>query len=99
MTPSAGAVSEESQIPEIFDVDWRRHGDDVRFPWPASGENSGVLKWVMERVEGTAAVSTTPISLLRASGAFDAESEEWIPELPLIRERFDLSDVETRLPG
>jgi phosphoenolpyruvate carboxykinase (GTP) len=98
MTPSTGAVSEESHISEIFDVNCCR-ADDGRFPWPGSGENSGVLKWVMERVEGTAAASTTAIRLVRASGAFDAEREEWIPELPLIREWFDLTEAETRLPG
>jgi phosphoenolpyruvate carboxykinase (GTP) len=99
MTPSVGAVSEESQNPEIFDVNRCRRGDRGCFPWPGSGENRGVLKWVMERVEGTAAASTTPIRFVRASGAFDAEREECIPELPLIREWFGLTEAETRLPG
>jgi len=50
--------------PRIFHVNWFRKGADGKFLWPGYGENVRVLKWVMERVEGTAAATETPIGLV-----------------------------------
>jgi phosphoenolpyruvate carboxykinase (GTP) len=38
------------------------------FLWPGYGENSRVLKWVVERVQGTATAIDTPIGRLPAPG-------------------------------
>jgi phosphoenolpyruvate carboxykinase (GTP) len=47
--------------PKIFHVNWFRKGADGKFLWPGYGENARVLKWMLERIEGTAAATETPI--------------------------------------
>jgi phosphoenolpyruvate carboxykinase (GTP) len=61
------------KLPQIFIVNWFRRDDEGRFLWPGYGENSRVLKWVFERVAGTAAAVETPIGQLPAPGSLDLD--------------------------
>ncbi len=107
-----GKQADASKLPRIFYVNWFRRGEDGRFLWPGFGENSRVLKWVIERIEGRAAARETPIGYVPGEGALDLDGlgaspadmaavlevnrEEWLAELPLIEEWFD--KIGDRLP-
>ena len=62
-----------ANLPKIFFVNWFRRDEDGRFLWPGYGENSRVLKWVFERVNGSAAAVDTAIGRLPAAGALDLD--------------------------
>ncbi|GAA3523535.1 phosphoenolpyruvate carboxykinase (GTP) [Corynebacterium pilbarense] len=49
------------RMPEIFLVNWFRRGDDDRFLWPGFGDNSRVLKWVIDRIEGNVDAEETVV--------------------------------------
>jgi phosphoenolpyruvate carboxykinase (GTP) len=55
--------------PKIFHVNWFRRGVDGKFLWPGYGENVRVLKWILERIEGSAAATETPIGFVPAPNA------------------------------
>ncbi|WP_110180655.1 phosphoenolpyruvate carboxykinase (GTP) [Nocardioides solisilvae] len=100
-----GKENDESRLPRIFYVNWFRRGEDGDFLWPGFGENSRVLKWVIDRLEGQAAAVETPIGHVPAPGSLDVDGldltdeklaaalavdvEEWKAELPQIQEWFE----------
>ena len=66
-----GASADPSKLPQIFFVNWFRRDDDGRFLWPGFGENSRVLKWIFERVDGRADAVDTAIGRLPTPDALD----------------------------
>jgi len=63
--------TDRSKLPKIFRANWFRKNGDGRWLWPGFGENSRVLKWICERIEGTGQAVETPIGNLPAPGALD----------------------------
>jgi phosphoenolpyruvate carboxykinase (GTP) len=63
--------TDRAKLPRIFFVNWFRKSADGRWLWPGFGENSRVLKWICERIEGTGQAVQTPIGKLPAPGTLD----------------------------
>ena len=63
--------TDRSKLPKIYFVNWFRRGVDGKFLWPGYGENSRVLQWVCERVEGIATAKETAIGNLPANGSLN----------------------------
>ncbi|MCL8011905.1 phosphoenolpyruvate carboxykinase (GTP) [Streptomyces sp. AS02] len=67
---------DQSKLPKIYYVNWFRKNDEGKFVWPGFGENSRVLKWIVERLDGKAEGVETPIGILPAKGALDTNGLE-----------------------
>jgi phosphoenolpyruvate carboxykinase (GTP) len=49
------------KLPRLYWVNWFQKGDDGRFLWPGFGDNSRVVKWIIDRLDGTVDAVETPI--------------------------------------
>ncbi len=109
-----GERADAAKLPKIFQVNWfRKDDEDGSWLWPGFGDNARVLKWVVERLDGTADAVETPVGLVPAPGALDTtgldmtdeqvakalrvDLEDWKAELPLIEEWF--AKIGDRLPA
>ncbi|MET9223299.1 phosphoenolpyruvate carboxykinase (GTP) [Streptomyces sp. NPDC088197] len=70
---SLGKTHDAAKLPKIYYVNWFRKDAAGRFVWPGFGENSRVLKWIVERLNGEAKGVETPIGILPAPGDLDTE--------------------------
>jgi phosphoenolpyruvate carboxykinase (GTP) len=101
---NVGKDADAHKLPKIFYVNWFRRDENGDFVWPGFGENSRVLKWAIERIEGKAAAVETAIGHVPTLEAIDTDGldmdreelrkalevdvEEWKAEIPQIEEWF-----------
>jgi phosphoenolpyruvate carboxykinase (GTP) len=63
--------TDRGKLPKIYFVNWFRKNGAGNWLWPGYGENSRVLKWICERVEGAGQAQKTPIGNLPTPEALD----------------------------
>ncbi|RRD47322.1 phosphoenolpyruvate carboxykinase (GTP) [Tessaracoccus sp. OH4464_COT-324] len=96
-----GEKTTPDKLPQIFYVNWFLRDAEGNFLWPGFGENSRVLKWMVDRIEGRVDAVDTPAGLLPKDGDLDTEGldidpqvlhnvisyheQEWKDELPRMR--------------
>lgn len=66
-----GASADAAKLPRIYFVNWFRKDERGKFVWPGYGENSRVLKWIVDRLEGEAEALDSPIGRLPARDGLD----------------------------
>jgi phosphoenolpyruvate carboxykinase (GTP) len=107
-----GKKADKNKLPRIFYVNWFRKTPDGRWLWPGYGENSRVLKWICERIDGTGKAIETPIGYVPAPGAIDTsglnmsdadmaellkvDTSDWLKEVESIKKHY--SQFGDRLP-
>jgi phosphoenolpyruvate carboxykinase (GTP) len=101
-----------AKAPRIFYVNWFRKSTQGKFLWPGFSDNSRVLKWMCDRVEGRIGAKETPIGLMPKEGdldlsgldipaeniraVMDVDLKAWKAEIPDIEKHFALFG--SRLP-
>ena len=70
------SAPDPAKLPKLFYVNWFRKDASGRFVWPGFGENSRVLKWIIQRLSGDAEAVETPIGNLPAPGSLDLDGVE-----------------------
>jgi phosphoenolpyruvate carboxykinase (GTP) len=73
------AGSNPSHLPRIYLVNWFRKGADGKFLWPGFGDNSRVLKWIVDRIEGEADAVDTPIGRVPTPDSLDLDGLNFDP--------------------
>ncbi|NXJ93905.1 PCKGC protein, partial [Corythaixoides concolor] len=100
-----------AKLPRIFHVNWFRKDSQGKFLWPGYGENSRVLEWIFNRIEGKASAKSTAIGYIPAETAlnlkgledvnltelFDISKEFWEKEVEEIKQYFEVQ-VNADLP-
>ena len=68
-----GKRTDPDKLPRIYYVNWFRKDTAGKWLWPGFGENSRVLKWVVERITGVGKAVATPIGNMPGPGDIDTE--------------------------
>ena len=100
-----GASADPAKLPRIYFVNWFRKNAEGSYVWPGFGENSRVLKWISDRIAGTAGAADTPIGRVPTPESLDLEGldvsaasldvllsvdpETWREEAALVRPHYE----------
>jgi phosphoenolpyruvate carboxykinase (GTP) len=59
------------KLPAIYGVNWFRKSAAGKYLWPGYGENSRVVAWALDRLEGNATGMESPVGIIPAPGELD----------------------------
>lgn len=65
--------NKKHQLPKIFHVNWFRRDANGGFLWPGFGENSRVLKYICDRIDGKDIAEESPVGLVPKNNTVDIE--------------------------
>ena len=68
-----GQATDADKLPKIYAVNWFRKDENGKWLWPGFGENSRVLKWIVDRLEGSASGVETAIGTVPAKAELDLD--------------------------
>ena len=101
---SVGEKADAGKLPRIYFVNWFRKDENDKFIWPGYGENSRVLKWIVERLSGEGGAVATPVGNMPGPGDIDTsgldvsaeamarllsvDREGWLAEVESIKENY-----------
>lgn len=74
-----GKRADANKLPRVFCVNWFRKDDACKYLWPGYGDNSRVLAWIFEKVDGADNAQESPIGLLPKPGAIDTNGVQLAP--------------------
>jgi len=90
------------KVPKIFMVNWFRKDENGKFMWPGFRDNSRIIKWMLDRIEGKTGARECEIGLFPQEGSIDlsglnikkeimerllkVDREEWKKEISMIEE-------------
>ena len=78
---SIGKATDADKLPRIYQVNWFRKDEAGNYIWPGYGENSRVLAWIVDRLEGLADAIDTPIGRVPVEGGIDVTGLDIAPEV------------------
>lgn len=100
-----GKQTTPDKLPKIYYVNWFRKNAKGKFIWPGYGDNSRVLKWIVERIAGTGKAVNTPIGNIPTLDAIDisglsvstedmeellkVDKEGWLAEIESIKANYE----------
>ena len=70
-----------AKLPRLYWVNWFQKGDDGRFLWPGFGDNSRVVKWIIDRLQGAVDAVDTPIGRVPRPEDLDLNGLDLDPEV------------------
>lgn len=99
-----GKAGDPEKMPKLFWVNWFRADEQGNYTWPGFGENTRVLKWILEQVAGDDKKMETPIGYMPTEDGLDCDGmdesldikslisfdeKNWVKEVDSIQEHYE----------